>query len=58
MLLDAGILRPTAAISHLRPLEIFGQAAFYIGKGTVERPFKHLEEARDYLLKPSSQEKE
>lgn len=58
MLLDAGVLCPTAANSKLGPFVVFEQAAFYVGKGTVERPFKHLEEARDYLLKPDSQQKQ
>ncbi|KAH7707349.1 CRE-CBP-1 protein [Aphelenchoides avenae] len=58
MLLDAGVLCPTAANANLRPFVVFEQAVFYIGKGTVERPFKHLEEARDYLLKADSQQKQ
>ncbi|KAH7710997.1 Ankle1 protein [Aphelenchoides avenae] len=58
MLLDGGILAETAANCTSRPLVKFGQAAFYIGKGTVDRPFKHLEEARNYLLEPNSQQKQ
>lgn len=48
LLLDAGVLGPSGYCD----LRTFVRALFYVGKGTPSRPFKHLEDARDYLLKP------
>lgn len=50
MLLDAGI----PGLSRNCDLRTFGRALFYVGKGKLERPFRHLEEARNYLLKPGT----
>ncbi|KAH7716907.1 hypothetical protein AAVH_15684 [Aphelenchoides avenae] len=48
MLLDAGSPGLTADCD----LRTFVRALFYVGKGTEERPFDHLKEAKDHLLKP------
>ncbi|KAH7711014.1 chromobox protein 1 [Aphelenchoides avenae] len=50
MLLNAG----TPGLTRKCGLHAFGRALFYVGKGTPNRPFKHLEEARNYLLKPGT----
>lgn len=46
MYLDAGV----PGLSRNCDERTFRRAVFYVGKGTQNRPFKHLEEARDYLL--------
>lgn len=52
LLLDAGSPGLHAGCDLLA----FGRAVFYIGKGLMWRPFDHLEEAKNYLLKPNSPE--
>lgn len=51
VLLDAGIPSLTSDACDLRT---FASALFYVGKGVEKRPFEHLEQARDFLLKEQS----
>lgn len=50
MLMDAG----TPGFIGDYDLRIFSRAIFYVGKGTEERSFEHLKEAKDRLLKPDT----